>query len=285
MKFEENLVKLRKSKGLSQEELAEKLDVSRQTVYKWESGQSYPELDRLVMISKHFGYTIDELLNKDLAISDDGMKIKYDRFYNRYSFFTAFGVFFIIMAVAAMLALFALYKEEKYYIPLTVFFVLLLIGISILIAFGIQADYFNKTIPNDTDFYTLEEREIFSKKYAIGIIVGIGCLFLAIVSLFFSMAAFPALYAVALMLAIIAVGVFFLVYFGCLDAKYKMQHPVRNRHENEKVGKISSVVMLSAVIIYLIIGFVFEKWHPGWVVFPIGGIACGIVEVIAKKEQ
>ena len=46
MKFNEKLIKLRKEKGLSQEGLADKLDVSRQSVSKWESGQTYPEIDK-----------------------------------------------------------------------------------------------------------------------------------------------------------------------------------------------------------------------------------------------
>ena len=51
MNFNEKLVNLRKSKGLSQEELGMELDVSRQTISKWEAGQSYPDFQRLVMLS------------------------------------------------------------------------------------------------------------------------------------------------------------------------------------------------------------------------------------------
>lgn len=49
MNFNEKLVNLRKSKGLSQEELGMELDVSRQTISKWEAGRSYPNFQRLVM--------------------------------------------------------------------------------------------------------------------------------------------------------------------------------------------------------------------------------------------
>ena len=50
MKFGENLQKLRKEKGISQEQLAEQLGVTRQSVSKWESGASYPEMDKIVTI-------------------------------------------------------------------------------------------------------------------------------------------------------------------------------------------------------------------------------------------
>ena len=61
MGFNDNLNKYRKQQGLSQEELAYQLGVSRQSVSKWESGQSVPELERLIEIADLFGITLDEL--------------------------------------------------------------------------------------------------------------------------------------------------------------------------------------------------------------------------------
>ena len=62
MNFNEKLIDLRKSKGLSQEELGAELHVSRQTVSKWESAQSYPDFQRLVLLSDYFGLTLDALV-------------------------------------------------------------------------------------------------------------------------------------------------------------------------------------------------------------------------------
>lgn len=62
MKLQENLTKLRKQKGFSQEELAYQLGVSRQSVSKWESGASIPELERLIEIANLFEVTLDELV-------------------------------------------------------------------------------------------------------------------------------------------------------------------------------------------------------------------------------
>ena len=61
MKFNEKLLCIRKKKGLSQEELGMELQVSRQTISKWEAGQSYPDFQRLVMLSDYFDMTLDEL--------------------------------------------------------------------------------------------------------------------------------------------------------------------------------------------------------------------------------
>lgn len=62
MEFNNKLFELRKQKGLSQEELAGRLNVSRQTISKWEVGESAPDMDNLVSISELFGVSLDELV-------------------------------------------------------------------------------------------------------------------------------------------------------------------------------------------------------------------------------
>ncbi len=65
MNFAEKLQKLRKERGMSQENFADVIGVSRQAVSKWESGQSYPEIDKLVLISNLFNVSIDSLIKDD----------------------------------------------------------------------------------------------------------------------------------------------------------------------------------------------------------------------------
>ena len=71
MNFCNNLQKLRKNKNISQEQLAEELGVSRQAVSKWESGASYPEMDKLVLLCKTFNCNLDDLINKDITQIED----------------------------------------------------------------------------------------------------------------------------------------------------------------------------------------------------------------------
>ena len=70
MKFHEKIQNLRKEKGLSQEDLAEMMQVSRQSVSKWESAGAYPETEKLIVLSEIFGVTIDSLL-KDVETEID----------------------------------------------------------------------------------------------------------------------------------------------------------------------------------------------------------------------
>ena len=69
MEFYEKLQELRKQKGLTQEELANKLCVSRTAVSKWESGRGYPNIDSLKAMAKFFAVTIDELLSGDEVLT------------------------------------------------------------------------------------------------------------------------------------------------------------------------------------------------------------------------
>lgn len=78
MEFNEKLQELRKQKGLTQEELAEALYVSRAAVSKWESGRGYPNIDSLKEISRFFSVTIDDLLSGSeiLTIAEEDQKQK-----------------------------------------------------------------------------------------------------------------------------------------------------------------------------------------------------------------
>lgn len=67
MSFCENLIQTRKLRGMTQEELAEKLDISRQAVSKWENGESVPDMDKLIRLGDVLGVSLDELTGKASA--------------------------------------------------------------------------------------------------------------------------------------------------------------------------------------------------------------------------
>lgn len=84
MEFHEKLQALRKQKGLTQEELAAHLFVSRAAVSKWESGRGYPNIDSLKAIAKFYAVTIDDLLSGEevLTIAEDDHQQKQSHFRN-----------------------------------------------------------------------------------------------------------------------------------------------------------------------------------------------------------
>lgn len=79
MKFCDKLQKIRKENNITQEGLADRLNVSRQAVSKWESGQAYPDTEKLIQISKIFNVSLDELMNDnvDKSIVDKNKKISF----------------------------------------------------------------------------------------------------------------------------------------------------------------------------------------------------------------
>ena len=70
MNFSDNLIKLRKTKGWSQEDLADKLSLSRQAISKWEVGTSKPDIDNLINLSKLFKVSIDQLVNNEIIVTE-----------------------------------------------------------------------------------------------------------------------------------------------------------------------------------------------------------------------
>lgn len=112
MHFSEKLLTLRKASNLTQEQLAEKLDVSRQSISKWESGQATPELEKIVAISTIFDVTTDYLLKSseidDLSVKTEMLQkqqqMMLDREQKKHQFFEC-----VMYVLAVYLIFFAVY--------------------------------------------------------------------------------------------------------------------------------------------------------------------------------
>lgn len=106
MKFYEKLIILRKKALLSQEELAEKLDVTRQTISKWELGQSKPDIDKLQMMGKLFEVDVNTLTNEDISLEDKA-ETKEDKNNKKEDGDRKFILYILIIIFIASLALLA----------------------------------------------------------------------------------------------------------------------------------------------------------------------------------
>ncbi|MCR4581179.1 MAG: helix-turn-helix domain-containing protein [Bacilli bacterium] len=131
MTIGERLLKLRKEKNISQEELANELDVSRQTISKWETDQSSPDFDKIIPLCEYFGITSDELLTGNVNIKEakqTNVKINFARN-------IAIAVMMYIIGIASLILCAAQFEQPI--IGLTIMFVLIAVGTGMLIFNGV----------------------------------------------------------------------------------------------------------------------------------------------------
>lgn len=118
MEFSEKLITLRKGRDLTQEQLAEQLNVSRQSISKWESGQVIPEVEKIVELSKVFNVTLDYLLKPseidELSVKADMLEQQQKQLLNREQ--TRIKILKnIVYSVAVYLVFFAAFFVGKYF--------------------------------------------------------------------------------------------------------------------------------------------------------------------------
>lgn len=296
MSFNENLQNLRKNRNISQEQLAEKLDVSRQAISKWESGTGYPEMDKLLKICEIFDCSLDVLMKGKVSEDATHEKKIYDNFYNTFSKFMAFSVGLILSGVTIlvilinMMSVFNATEEQMSIVGTVILLSFICISVTIMIILGTKKEQFEKKYPKMPEMYSEDEVEKFNNKYSIAIALGVALILVGVIILVTiyglkivdENSSMPA----AILLGCVTISVMNFIYFGTQKDKYDIEkYNKRKEIENSLVGRISGVIMMIAVIIFFIMGFVYNLWQFSWIVFPIGGMLCGIVSTICGKEN
>ena len=115
MKIEDKLLKLRKEKGLSQEEVADRLNVSRQTISKWETGQSTPDFDKIIPICELYEISCDELLKS----TEEEIKVELS---NRDMYSKGIGLSIFLYCFTAFIILLLLTSDWNLLFVLGLFF-------------------------------------------------------------------------------------------------------------------------------------------------------------------
>ena len=168
MTIGERLLKLRKERNLSQEELANVLDVSRQTVSKWETDQSMPDFDKIIPLCSYFGITSDELLTGDSNIQEAKAKNVKSNFARN----IAIGVMLYIFAIVSIILCAAQFDQPI--VGVCIFFTFIAMGTGLLIYNGI---YYSKESTEKKS-----EKQDSLVKQVTGIVDAIGVTFYLVVS-------------------------------------------------------------------------------------------------------
>lgn len=307
MSLGQNLQFLRKREDMTQEQLAESLEVSRQSVSKWESDTTYPEMDKLLQITNLFHCTLDDLMQKDISSQYVEDKSHYDRHKNQLSKRITLGVGLILLGLTIVSFLTAILPVKENLdadiITAIIFFLFLIVAVAIFIIAGLQDSYFAKKHPYIEDFYTEEEKDEFHRKFTVFITAGVvlilaGLIFMMGFEAFFtsdfmtqSKIDFDSLSA-SVFLLFVTIAVVLFVYAGTQESKYNIKHyNLMQNHDSQtykndkKIGLYCGCIMMIATIIFLACGFIANLWRTAWVVYPIFGIACGIVSTVINRNN
>ena len=289
MAFSDNLQYLRTREALTQEQLAERLDVSRQSVSKWESNLSFPEMDTILKLCDLFNVSLDTLLRGDAAeaLADTA---GYDKYMNTFTWQVTLSISGILLGVALMVGAMALGLPEP--LATALFLLILTVAVVVLIAGGIQHENFCKRHPTIPDFYTQEEKDAFHRKLVWLIAGGVGAILFGVIAMLLFFSVFPEeepyeLSAAAVFLIIVAGAVGAFVYGGMQDEKYKIWKYNRDNNPTPEakarlnlIGTICVCIMLAATAVYVGLGLTMEMWSTAWWLFPVAGILCGGVHVV-----
>lgn len=301
MAFNENLQNLRKMKGMSQEQLAEQLEVSRQAVSKWESGSGYPETEKLIAICEIFDCSVDTILKGKITADSTGEKNKYESLQNRFSKGIALGVGVILLGVTILLYLAGvantaeteLMTERYVILGVVILLCCVAIAVPVFIMLGSEKESYDKKHPQLPYFYQETEIESFDKKFVKAIALGVALILVGVIALIslygLRIASDESTMPVVILMGCVTIAVTIFTYFGIQKEKYDIEeynrmHTEEGKKREDTSDKICAVIMLTATAIFLASGWLFDLWKINWVVFPIGGIACGIVATIMEKE-
>ncbi len=281
MSFGENLQFLRKQKNITQEQLAERLEVSRQSVSKWESSQSYPEMEKLLQICSMFHCNMDTLMQGDVSKDFVEDTCGYDSFMNRFDRLVTAGIALILSGIGTMGFLMGLGMDED--IAPVFFFIFLIVGVIILVVMGMQHSHFAEKHPYIEDFYTEEEKEQAYRKFTVRMAAGIGIilvdalLFMVLGIKMDNVLADPVNigkledFGMGIFMLLLTPGVSVLVYGGMQKDKFdikkynkeKSLSPAK-RKRDALTAKICGCIMLAALMVYLVCMFTDIEWSTSW---------------------
>lgn len=294
MDFGNRLLEARRAKGMNQEALAEALGVSRQTIYKWESGITYPDIDVLSRIAQALDVSMSYLLGENEvapapAINAEG-KSAVLRHFTRFARAIGGATALILLSVAALVLLCTKGTALTTALGVSALLVGVFAAVICYVVTGLRHDGFLKE-NTYTITFEKEERSRHRRIFAAKIATGLSLIFLGVLAVVLTAileAAEPLLVAsVALLLALIGVACYLFITAGILDELFSSPDKALMTEEEKKRTKnseeaIDSVIMTLATAVFLFFGFMFGAWHPAWIAFPIGGVLCGGVSSVLK---
>lgn len=320
MNLSEKIMLLRKKQGWSQEELANRLNISRQSISKWESGQSQPDIDKIILLSQLFQVTTDYLLldqeneeHRQIGIYLSLSQVQeYLTLRKQSSLKIAFATFLCVISPIPLIGLTTLSQYQRFHmtenlaVSLGLSFLIICITIAVILfclcAFKVKKyDFLEKddfSLENGVKEYTLKEKEEYQDRYHRYQIIGIVLCILSVLPIFiFLNYEFLESIAVCILLFFVSIGCFFLVlagtYQNALDKILQTgDYTPKQKKNNILKSKISTIYWLVVTAIFLY--YAFGKNGNGqmqysWIIWAIAGVLFGatmiVIDLINKRRD
>lgn len=310
MIFADKLIQLRKQSGWSQEELAEQMNVTRQSVSKWEGAQAVPDLEKLLRLSQLFGVSTDYLLKDEIetaepALGTEEPALRRVTMEEASAFLSvkeatarpiALGVLLCILSPICLMLLGAMSEQPSSGMSagfaagtgLTVLLVMVAVAVAIFVSCGSKTsrfEYLEKEI-FETEYGVTgmvnQRKEQYKDTYDRGNLIGVCLCVLSPISLFLGMAVFSEdellmVICVCLTLVLAGVGVLFLVTVGIPWASFEKLLQEGDYSKEKKAhlpvtGAVATIYWLTAVAVYLAWSLATDGWQTTWIVWPVAGV-------------
>ena len=314
----DKIIRLRKKKGWSQEELADKMNVSRQAVSKWEAAQTTPDLEKILQLGNLFGVTTDYLLKDELVDEEfvEGVdetpirKISLaeanDYLEQRKNASVQIAIATLLCIISPILIFLLLAFSECTSIPITenlavgigmvALFSLVAIAVVIYIRVGFKnAPYeFLEKEPFETEYgvtgLAREKQKTYRNTYIKYNIFGTCACILSPVPLICAALSGKGLLVMIMLcvtLLTVAIGVMFFIVAGVRWASMQKllkegEFSEKGKQKNKIIEAIGTVYWLLATAIYLGWSFLTSNWHITWVIWPIAGVLFAVVELVCN---
>lgn len=314
----DKIIRLRKKNGWSQEELADKMNVSRQAVSKWEAAQTTPDLEKILQLGNLFGVTTDYLLKDELVDEEfvEGVdetpirKISLaeanDYLEQRKNASVQIAIATLLCIISPILIFLLLAFSECTSIPITenlavgigmvALFSLVTIAVVIYIRVGFKnAPYeFLEKEPFETEYgvtgLAREKQKTYRNTYIKYNIFGTCACILSPVPLICAALSGKGLLVMIMLcvtLLTVAIGVMFFIVAGVRWASMQKllkegEFSEKGKQKNKIIEAIGTVYWLLATAIYLGWSFLTSNWHITWVIWPIAGVLFAVVELVCN---